>query len=110
MPEDPPRRSLLEVVALPGPQTTLELAGELDPGTASTLQDRLTDLAADTAVSSVVVDLAQITFLDSSGVRALVAGNQALRARSAELILRSPNPNVRRVLEVTGLTQLLALE
>ena len=29
MPEDAPRRSLLEIVALPGPQTTISLAGEL---------------------------------------------------------------------------------
>jgi anti-anti-sigma factor len=110
VPEDPPRRSLLEVVAQPGPQTVLTLNGELDPGTAPTLRTHLTDLAADDAVSSVVVDLSQITFLDSSGIRALVTGGEALRARSAELILRAPAPNVRRVLEVTGLSQLVTLE
>lgn len=110
MTEDVPRRSLLEVIALPGPQTTLTLSGELDPATAPLLQERLTDLAADPAVSSVVVDLSQITFLDSSGIRALVTGNDALVAGAAELILRDPTPNVRRVLEVTGLTQLLTLE
>lgn len=110
MPEVPPRRSLLEIVALPGPQTTLTLVGELDPGTAPILDERLTELAADAAVTSVVVDLSQITFLDSSGVRALVAGNHALTSRSAELVLRGPSPNVRRVLEITGLTQLLTMD
>ncbi|MGN6696046.1 MAG: STAS domain-containing protein [Aquihabitans sp.] len=110
MTQDPPRRSLLEVLAQPGPQTVLTLSGELDPGTAPILQSHLTDLAADQGVSSVVVDLSQITFLDSSGIRALVTGGEALRTRSAELILRAPNANVRRVLEVTGLNQLLTLE
>ena len=102
--------SLLEIVALPGPQTTLSLAGELDPGTAPVLQERIAELAGDPAVTSVVVDLSQISFLDSSGVRVLVAGGEALRRRSAELVLRGPTANVRRILEVTGLTELLTVE
>lgn len=110
MPEEPARRSLLEIVALPGPQTTLSLAGELDPATAPVLAARIADLAADAAVSSVVLDLSQVTFLDSSGLRVLVTGSEALRARSAGLVLRDPSANIRRVLEVTGLTELITVE
>ena len=110
MPEEPVRRSLLEIVALPGPQTTLSLAGELDPATSPALQGRLTELAADGAVSSVIIDLSQVTFLDSSGLRVLVTGSEALRARSAGLVLRGPSANIRRVLEVTGLTELITVE
>ena len=110
MPEDAPRRSLLEIVALPGPQTTVSLAGELDPATAPELEARLTALAADPAVTSVVIDLSQISFLDSSGLRVLVAANQDLRARSADLVLRGPSANVRRVLQVTGLSDLITVE
>ncbi|HWJ60905.1 MAG TPA: STAS domain-containing protein [Acidimicrobiales bacterium] len=110
MVDDAPRRSLLQIDVASGPQTTLTLAGEVDPGTAPELQDRLAQLAGDAAISSVVIDLGQITFLDSSGVRAVIAGSEALRSGGAELILRGANPNVRRVLEVTGLTQLLTVE
>jgi anti-anti-sigma factor len=110
VPEDAPRRSLLEIVSLPGPQTTVSLAGELDPATAPDLSSRLLELAADPGVTSVVIDLAQVSFLDSAGLRVLVSANEALRARSADLVLRGPSPNVRRVLEVTGLTDLIAVE
>ncbi|WP_421119357.1 STAS domain-containing protein [Aquihabitans daechungensis] len=110
MPDDAPRRSLLEIVALPGPQTTVSLAGELDPATAPELHARLTELAADAGVTSVVIDLSEISFLDSSGLRVLVAGNEALRARSADLVLRGPSANVRRILEVTGLADLITVE
>ena len=110
MPDDARRRSLLEVVALPGPQTTLSLAGELDPATAPALQARLTELVADPAVTSVVVDLARIAFLDSSGLRVLVAASEALRARSSELVLRAPTADVRRVLDATGLTERITVE
>ncbi len=110
MPEDAPRSSLLEVIAQPGPAAALALVGELDPGTAPILQARLLELADDPAVTSVAVDLARITFLDSSGVRAIVTGSEALRARGAPLTLTAPNPNVRRVLEVTGLAQLVTVD
>jgi anti-anti-sigma factor len=101
---------LLEIVALPGPQTTISLAGELDPATSPQLQARLVELAEDPAVTSVVLDLSQISFLDSSGLRALVAGNEALRARDADLVLRGPSPNIRRILEVTGMGELIKVE
>ena len=110
MPDDALRRSLLEVDALPGPQTTLILGGELDPATAPVLEGRLDELAADPAVTSVVLDLGGISFLDSSGLRVLVAANERLRNQSSELVLRSPSANIRRVLEVTGLTELITVE
>lgn len=110
MPDHAAHRSQLEIVALPGPQTTLSLVGELDPATAPALKERLAELAADTAVSSVVIDLSGITFLDSAGLRVLVAGREALRVGSGELVLRDPNSNVRRVLEVTGLSELITVE
>lgn len=110
MPDDAPRPSLLDIETHPGPDAVLALVGELDPGTAPLLQAQLLELAADAAVASVTIDLAGISFLDSSGVRAIVAGSEALRARTGRLVLRSPNPNVQRVLEVTGLDQLVTVE
>lgn len=110
MPDEAGRRSLLEILALPGPQTTLALSGELDPATAPELEARIAELATDPAVTSVVIDLAGVTFLDSSGLRVLVAGRESLRIRSAGLILRDPSRNIRRVLEVSGLTELITVE
>ena len=110
MPDEAPRRSLLEVATRPGPETTLVLAGELDPATAPVLDARLQELTADPGVTRVVLDLTQVTFLDSSGLRTLVAANEALHARSVVLVLQAPSPNIRRVLEVTGLTELIAVE
>jgi anti-anti-sigma factor len=107
VPDDALRRSQLEIVALPGPQTTLALAGDLDPATAPELDARLQELVSDRAVASVVLDLAQVVFMDSSGLRVLVAASAALQGRSAQLLLRSPSSNIRRVLEVTGLSPLI---
>lgn len=110
MTDDAPRRSLFDVIVTAGPETVLTLSGEVDPGTAPLLQEHLERLAGEPDITRVAVDLSQITFLDSSGIRAIIAGSEALRTGSTEVVLRAPNANVRRVLEVTGLTQLLTVE
>lgn len=110
MADEPGRRSILEIGEGSGPEATLVLSGELDPATAPELDTRIRDLVADDSVTGVVLDLAGVSFLDSSGVRVLVAGAEALRARSATFTLRRPSDNIRRVLEVTGLTQLIVVD
>ena len=51
----------------------------------------------------VIVDLAGLTYIDSSGIGVLVAQRNRLSAKGGSLQLRNPQPNVRRVLEVVGL-------
>jgi anti-anti-sigma factor len=101
---------MLEIEPQPGAPATLVVVGELDPATAPILAERLEPLTEDPTVATVALDLAGVTFLDSSGLRTLVAANAVLQARDAALVLRSPSPNIRRVLEVTGLTELIAVE
>ncbi len=75
--------------------TVVEVAGEIDMATAPTLTDCLAHLQG-----RIVIDLAHVTFLDSSGIGALI---QARKRGGSELVLRHPQNNVRRVLELVGL-------
>jgi len=52
---------------------------------------------------TVIVDLAAVTFLGSTGLAAFVTTRKRLREGGGDLLLRSPSDLVRRVLEVTGL-------
>ena len=79
------------------------LRGELDMATAGGLADWLTCIAG----STVVVDLTELTFMDSSGITALVIARNRMAEDGNELILTRPQPIVRRALEVTGLTSWL---
>jgi anti-sigma B factor antagonist len=54
-----------------------------------------------------VVDLAQVPFMASSGVGVLLGIRGVLAARGGSLVLSSPCPAVARVLEVTGATDLI---
>jgi anti-anti-sigma factor len=75
------------------------LSGELDMATADEL--RRTALAALDGQQSFVIDLSELTFLDSSGIRELLA----LASRSPSgMVLRRPSDGVRRVLEIAGVS------
>lgn len=53
----------------------------------------------------VVVDLSQVTFLDSTGIRALIDAEQALTRRGGHLVVCGAHGVVRRCLEVTGVLE-----
>jgi anti-anti-sigma factor len=85
----------------------VSLVGELDVVTASRVSDELTALAGQD-VKSVVVDVSELTFIDSTGLRALLAGRERIHATTASFALEGASGVVERVLELTGLRDLLA--
>src|SRR4051794_14608250 len=50
----------------------------------------------------VVIDLNAVTFIDSSGLRSLLGASKRAGDRGSKIVLRSPSPAVRRLLEITG--------
>jgi anti-anti-sigma factor len=83
------------------------LVGELDVVTASRVSDELTTLAGQD-VKTVVVDVSELTFIDSTGLRALLAGREKLHETTASFVLEGASGVVERVLELTGLRDLLS--
>lgn len=57
----------------------------------------------------VVLDVAEVTFMDSTGLNALVWAHRRLGDRPGAVILRNPSRAVVRVLEIAGLTDTIAL-
>lgn len=58
----------------------------------------------------VVIDLHEVYFVDSSGLRSLLDAARRARARQAEVLLRSVGPEVMRLLEITGTTDQFRIE
>ncbi len=79
--------------------------GEVDIHTCGQLEEALTSLV-DAGVSRVTLDLSQVAFIDSSGLRALVVGHKALEERGGSLVVANPSAMAARLLEVTGLKTL----
>ncbi len=91
-----------------GSEPLLRISGEVDIQTSPVLDEHLQRVLGNGA-SSLVVDLGQVTFLDSTGLSVLIAGLRRCQAAGGQLRLVSPRPNVRRVFEVTGLTDVFQL-
>ena len=77
------------------------LSGELDIYTVAGFRQEIE--AVDTGSSRVVIDLSEVTLLDSSGLGALVSLLNQARSGSGQLGLICPHRRLRRVFEITGL-------
>ncbi|HEX6782423.1 MAG TPA: STAS domain-containing protein [Solirubrobacterales bacterium] len=83
---------------------TISVRGELDLSTAPDLEGPL-EQALESGEGSVLIDLSQCEFIDSTGIALIVRAWQRLDGgeNSRDLVLCSQNDQVRRVLEITGL-------
>jgi anti-sigma B factor antagonist len=92
-----------------GDAAVLVASGDIDLATAPRLRDRLQELLAGGA-QRVVVDLAAVTFIDSIGLGVLVSALKRYRQENAELSLRSPSAQARKVLEWTHLASIFNVQ
>jgi anti-sigma B factor antagonist len=90
-----------------GDRLVVSVAGEVDLATAEELR-----LALERVVDSHVcieLDLRLTTFMDSSGLAALIDTHRRLLGDGASLVLRDPSPTILRLLEITGVTQFIQI-
>jgi anti-anti-sigma factor len=85
---------------------TIVLAGELDLATTEGVQRELARVEAGDAVA-IVLDLAGLTFVDSTGVQLLLRAAARSRANGNRLVVLRGRPAVQRALEVCGVERLL---
>ena len=87
----------------------VEVAGELDLHSAPQLRAELSRAIESNAPPHIVVDLAGVTFLDSTGVGVLVGALKRASEAQGALHFCSAQKRVRRVFEITGLIGALPL-
>ena len=86
---------------------TLGLTGEIDLANAESVDHELRRIE-ETAAAVILVDLAGVSFIDSTGIKVLISA--AARSQSHNrLLLDSPSPAVLRVLRIAGVADLLPL-
>jgi anti-sigma B factor antagonist len=83
-------------------------SGRLDLLAATAMKRRLETLLAE-GWTQLVVDLAEVPFIDSSGLGALIGALKAARIGGGDLRIARPNEQVRYVLEVSTLDRVFAL-
>jgi anti-anti-sigma factor len=75
--------------------------------TASLLADRLRDIDPD---CDVVLDIALLTFMDSTGLGIFISEHERLQAHGHKLTIYAPTPSVQRIFEITAVDTVLSIE
>jgi anti-anti-sigma factor len=87
---------------------TIVLSGELDLASAPKLRSGLASLVAN-GILNIIVDLANLHFIDSTGIGILVTELKRLVADGGTMVVRNAGPQAYRIFEVTGLVELLSV-
>lgn len=102
---DPPHSFTVEI-AMVGSETVVRVVGEVDLATAPVLQKRLWGLLEDD-IQEIVVDLAGVSFMDSTGLGTLARTHIRATETGRRLVLQSTPSAVQKVLGFSGLDQVL---
>jgi anti-anti-sigma factor len=95
-------------VSVSGSVRLFRLAGEFDMAGVDRFERSLS-VDRTSQATTVVLDMRELTFIDSSGLRAVVMADQRVRADGGRLILVRGPARVNEVLEVTGVARRIEL-
>jgi anti-sigma B factor antagonist len=97
---------MLQIEFVPGSPSVLRLDGEIDLATEDQLRNALFEaLSVD---ANVVIDMAEVTFIDASGIRVVLEAAQSLDGAKPLVLVNAPRAEW--LLEVVGLEDLSAVE
>ena len=99
--------AIIQVVTVTGLDgVDVVVGGEIDLDSCRHLETHL-EAALASSERDLRVDLCEVTFLDSSGLRVLTTLHEQLADLQRRLIISNPSSAVARVLEVSGMSQVL---
>lgn len=85
-----------------GDWSIVEVGGEIDVATAPRLREQLISLVNDERYQ-IVVDMAAVDFIDSTGLGVLISGLKRVKTRGGTFALSCTEPRILKVFEITGL-------
>ena len=84
----------------------LRLKGELDDVSASDLRTRVANYIESYNINHLVLNLADLTFLDSSGIGFIIGRYHQLRKRNGDITISNVNSKVERIIYISGLAKI----
>jgi len=89
------------------PDGTIVVHGDIDIAGGPTLEAAILSQESN---NSIVIDLGDVSFIDSSGLRSLLGASRRAHARDSTVKLRSVGPEVTRLLQITGTSDQFTIE
>ena len=90
-------------------ETVIALHGEVDYATALELRAAISATLSSGTVDTIIVDLAGVTFLDSTGVGTMVVAARICAELSVEFRVIEPNPFIAKLFTVVGVAEMLGV-
>jgi anti-sigma B factor antagonist len=90
-----------------GTRTTIKLVGELDSATCTELASQFEQVTAGRDFSELVLDLEELSFIDSSGMRTIILIEQTARQEAIPLVVVPPPEPVSELLQIIGISDRL---
>lgn len=87
-----------------GDHTILDIAGEIDLATAPQFEEHVAGVDVGSAL---VVDMSNVTFMDSTGLRVLIAAHERAEENGGRLAIVAAEGPVTKLLGITGVTEWL---
>lgn len=81
----------------------LRVTGEMDMSTVVTFEEAFS-ATLDEAPDPLRIDLSGVTFMDSSGLNALIRARNAMEDRGRKLVISGVSDQVRHLFDISGLT------
>jgi len=91
-----------------GDVSIIDLTGEVDAYTSARFREVMLDIIDDGSVK-LLISMAKVDYIDSSGLGALVGGLKRTAERNGKIILVCETPQVRKVFEITGLDKVFPI-
>lgn len=86
----------------------INLSGRMDIEGVGLIDAKFADMTAEPRMS-IVVDMSGVPFMSSMGIRALLMNAKPVSRRGGKFVLLNPQPNVKMVLEASGINQLISI-
>jgi anti-sigma B factor antagonist len=90
-------------------ESVIALHGEFDYATAQEVRGAISAVLGPRDIDVIVVDLAGVTFLDSTGVGTLVVARRICADFNVEFRVSDPNPFISKLFTVVGVAEILGV-
>ena len=96
-----------DVVDMDNGITGVLLSGRMDVQGAIAVDKKFSAIAYEK--KKVVIDLSQVTFMASLGIRTLIMSCKTLASKGGDMVLLNPQPNVEKVLRTSGVDTVIQI-
>ena len=90
-----------------GPRLTVQLKGELDHHSAERARSVLDTMLHDVSVRELILDLGEVTFMDSAGLGVILGRYRIIQLRGGRIVVKGISPSIDRIFRMSGLYALI---